>query len=100
MLFLCVCDREWCYCTNRVMTQGAPCFMCLDGAHQERPDPIRPPLTDEEPWYPYPPDLDHRLKPGCFPSYRALFAVFIPFAAASVLLWAVVVVVVRRLVGV
>jgi hypothetical protein len=62
--YVCVCDRDWCRCTNRVQTQDAACFMCQEGAHAEPPDPIRPPATDDEPWdVPFQTQPD--LKPGC-----------------------------------
>jgi hypothetical protein len=89
MLFLCVCDREWCYCTNRVMTQNAPCYMCLEGAHQEAPDPIRPPATDDEPWYP-PAPTKPSLRPGCYPTITTMVAVAGPLLFMGVAAWVVV----------
>jgi hypothetical protein len=94
--FLCVCEREWCWCTNRVPTLDTPCFMCLEGSHQEHPDTIlRAPETDDEPWAPmYFGESNERpsLTPGCCG----------PILLMALAAWAVVIaviVVIRRLVA-
>jgi hypothetical protein len=88
--FVCICDKDWCRCTNRVPTQGGPCLMCQEGAHQAPPDPVRPVETDEEPWFP---DwLENERPEGCIRNT-------IIFGA---LIWAVIIaiiLVIRRLVG-
>ena len=32
-MFFCICDEEWCYCTNEVATEEEACPSCANGAH-------------------------------------------------------------------
>ena len=36
-MFFCICDEEWCWCTNKVPTLDTACEECEDGHHKMEP---------------------------------------------------------------
>ena len=35
--FFCICEEEWCWCTNTVPTNDTPCDACSEGVHIMEP---------------------------------------------------------------
>jgi hypothetical protein len=75
--FLCQCEKDWCWCSNRAATQGATCFMCEQGAHAE---PSGERFEEPKP----------SVKPGCAPTFMTLFVIATPLFLMAVAAWAVV----------